>query len=196
MAEILKTVDLSDSESVSRGLRDALARFVTGVTVITTSTRTGSREGLTVNSFSALSLDPPLVLWSLRNNATAFKEFVEQSDRFAVNVLGSHQQSVSRHFAKSSSEKFANFDCDFGLGDCPLIRGSIARFECRLENIFPGGDHAILIGRVERAAFGAGEPLLFHAGTYCMLRPIERLSPLMPDIAALVELSIETTPFF
>jgi flavin reductase (DIM6/NTAB) family NADH-FMN oxidoreductase RutF len=196
MAEILQTIDFRDPASVSRSLRDALARFVTGVTVITTCTSTGLREGLTVNSFSALSLDPPLVLWSLRNNATAFTAFVEQSDRFAVNVLGSHQQEVSRRFAKSSAEKFGNFDCDFGLGGCPLIRHSIARFECRLENIVPGGDHVILIGRVERAAFGAGEPLLFHAGTYCMLRPIERLSPLMPDIAALVELSIETTPFF
>jgi flavin reductase (DIM6/NTAB) family NADH-FMN oxidoreductase RutF len=196
MAEVSKMVDFSDPQSVSRNLRYALGRFVTGVTVITIRTREGALHGMTVNSFSGLSLDPPLVLWSIRNNATAFKAFTRESDWFAVNVLGAHQREVSHHFAVSAADKFVDYECDFGLGGCPLIRGSIARFECRVENIVPGGDHVILIGKVEQAGFRSGEPLLFHAGVYCMLKPIERISPLMPDIAELVELSIETTHLF
>ena len=115
---------------------------------------------------------------------------------YRSNILGSDQQDVSRHFAVSSSTKFADFDYDPGLGGCPLIPGSIARFECRVENIIPGGDHMIFIGRVERAGYRAGEPLLFHAGTYCVLKPIDRTVPLMPEMAALYELSIETSHFF
>ncbi len=196
MVEMNQIVNFEDAVSVSRSLRDALSRFVTGVTVITTRTESGALEGLTVNSFSALSLDPPLVLWSLRNNATSFKAFTQESSWFAVNILGSDQQDVSRHFAVSSSSKFADFDYDPGLGGCPLIPGSIARFECRVENVIPGGDHMIFIGRVERAGYRAGEPLLFHAGTYCVLKPIDRTVPLMPEMAALYELSIETSHFF
>jgi flavin reductase (DIM6/NTAB) family NADH-FMN oxidoreductase RutF len=190
-----KAVDLNDPGTASKGLREALSRFVTGVTVITTRTVNGSLEGLTANSFSALSLDPPLVLWSLRNNASSFKAFTDETDRFAVNVLDAAQQDVSRRFAVSSREKFVDFDWEQGLGGCPLIPGSIARFECLIESLIPGGDHVVFIGRVERASFRSGEPLLFHAGAYCVPAPIGRTVPIRPDIAAHVELAIETSHF-
>jgi flavin reductase (DIM6/NTAB) family NADH-FMN oxidoreductase RutF len=190
-----RTIDLNDPASASKGLREALSRFVTGVTVITTRTRQGSLEGLTANSFSALSLDPPLVLWSLRNNATTFNAFTREADWFAVNVLGADQEDVSRHFARSSTEKFAGFDWEAGLGGCPVVPGCIAQFECRVENLVPGGDHMILIGRVEKATLRRGEPLLFHAGAYCVPVPVEPKVPVRPEIAAMIELSIENSHF-
>jgi flavin reductase (DIM6/NTAB) family NADH-FMN oxidoreductase RutF len=147
-------------------LRHALGRFVTGVTVVTTRHPGGRLEGLTANSFSSVSLDPPLVLWSLRREAPSLASFAA-SRRFAVNVLGAQQCDLSRHFARPSLDKFATVAHESGLGGCPLIRGSLAQFECRLEETVAGGDHVIFIGRVEHARYRDGEPLLFSAGQYC-----------------------------
>jgi flavin reductase (DIM6/NTAB) family NADH-FMN oxidoreductase RutF len=192
---IERLIDFGQPGAWSKGFREALGRFVTGVTIMTTKTAASSFEGLTVNSFSALSLDPPLILWSLRNNASSYRAFAE-SEWFVVNVLGATQGDVSQRFATSSPNKFVGFDCACGLGGCPIIAGSIARFECRTERIVPGGDHIILIGRVERAAHRIGEPLLFYAGAYCMPAPIEWAfnPPIIDSVAG--GLAIEPSHFF
>jgi flavin reductase (DIM6/NTAB) family NADH-FMN oxidoreductase RutF len=159
-------IDCTAGPADPRRMRHALGRFATGVTIVTTRHPDGKLEGLTANSFSAVSLDPPLVLWSLRREAPSLRSFAA-SGRFAVNVLGAHQRELSRQFATPSLDKFAAVAHECGLGGCPLIEGSLAQFECRLEETVAGGDHLIFIGRVERARYRDGEPLIFSAGRYC-----------------------------
>jgi len=161
-------IDCSEGSAPdTRMLRQALGRFATGVTVVTTRTSAGKLEGLTANSFSSVSLDPPLILWSLRRAAPSFSGFIEAS-WFAINVLGTHQTSLSRHFATASPDKFADLSWTEGLGGCPLLPDCLARFECRTETIVEAGDHNIFIGRVNRATHREGEALLFNAGRYCV----------------------------
>lgn len=148
-----------------RHFRNALGRFVTGVTVITTRTAEGKLEGLTANSFSAVSLDPPLVLWSLRKSSTLMGAF-QEATHFAVNVLGAWQAALSDHFAKRAPDKFQNVVHAPGLGGCPLLFGALATFECVKEANVTSGDHIVFFGRVEHATYREGEPLIFSAGRY------------------------------
>ena len=148
-----------------RHLRSALGRFVTGVTVITTRTAEGKLEGLTANSFCAVSLEPPLVLWSLRDTASCLASF-EAASHFAVNVLGAWQAALAHHFAQRSDDKFKNVVHAPGLAGCPLLFGAIATFECARETTVAGGDHVVFFGRIQRAAYRDGEPLTFSAGKY------------------------------
>jgi flavin reductase (DIM6/NTAB) family NADH-FMN oxidoreductase RutF len=148
-----------------RHFRNALGRFVTGVTVITTRTADGKLEGLTANSFSAVSLDPPLVLWSLRMSSTLMTAF-QGAGHFAVNVLGAWQAALSDHFAKRMPDKFQNVVHAPGLAGCPLLFGALATFECIKEANVTSGDHIVFFGRVERATYREGEPLIFSAGRY------------------------------
>jgi flavin reductase (DIM6/NTAB) family NADH-FMN oxidoreductase RutF len=162
-----------DREAMDPGLlRQALGRFATGVTVITTRTADAKYEGLTANSFSAVSLDPPLVLWSLRLTAPSLDSF-RQSGHFAVNVLSSAQSAVSRHFATPRHDKFAAIEFASGIGGCPTLQESLAIFECRTESTIEGGDHIIFIGRVIRAQYREGEPLIFAHGRYGTHSPLD-----------------------
>ena len=150
-----------------RELRTALGRFATGVCVVTTRTEAGHAAGLTVNSFTSVSLDPPLVAWCLGRKAPSLRAF-EQAEHFAVHVMAHHQHALAMHFARPSEDKFAAFRDEFepGLGEVPVIRDPLARFECRKASMVDGGDHVIFIGRVERFAYADNEPLLFHAGRF------------------------------
>jgi flavin reductase (DIM6/NTAB) family NADH-FMN oxidoreductase RutF len=150
-----------------RRLRNALGCFATGVTVVTTRTPDGRLEGLTANSFSSVSLDPPLVLWSLRRDAPSRPGFLA-GGWFAINVLAAHQADLSRHFATPSPDKFARLPWLPGLGGCPLLPDCLARFECSTETTVEAGDHLIFLGRVGRASYCDGPPLLFNAGRYCV----------------------------
>jgi flavin reductase (DIM6/NTAB) family NADH-FMN oxidoreductase RutF len=161
-----------DAALDERHLRNALGRFATGVCVVTTCTREGKIEGLTANSFSAVSLDPPLVLWSLRAAASSLGTF-KAADHFAVNVLSAAQHKLCRHFATRKHDKFDGVEHTTGLGGCPLLTGALATFECSMENTMPGGDHVIFLGRVHRAAFDNGAPLIFSAGTYGTHTPLD-----------------------
>jgi flavin reductase (DIM6/NTAB) family NADH-FMN oxidoreductase RutF len=149
-----------------RQLRQALGHFATGVAVVTTRSKTGKLEGLTINSFSAVSLDPPLVLWSIQKTAPSFESF-RSAGHFAINVLGVDQLGYCQHFSKKSVDKFLNIEHGPGLGGCPVFEGCVATFECDTHDILKGGDHFILLGRVKRAACGAGDPLIFSAGAFC-----------------------------
>lgn len=160
-----------DGSHDSRQLRNALGRFPTGVTVITTRGPDGRREGLTANSFSALSLDPPLVLWSIVRKSGSLPAFVA-SGHFAINVLAAGQSDVSHRFATPSPDKFAGLECREGLGGSPLLAGVLASFECSTESTLDGGDHLLFVGRVLRIRYGAGEPLIFNAGRYCTALPL------------------------
>ena len=154
-----------------RQLRQALGRFATGVTVITTRAPDGRHEGLTANSFSAVSLDPPLVLWSLRLAAPSLASF-RASGHVVVHVLSTDQSPLSRHFATPRHDTFEDLDVAEGLGGCPLIEDSLAVSECRPETPVSGGDHVIFIGRVVRAHYRDGAPLIVASGQDGTHRPL------------------------
>lgn len=148
-----------------RELRRALGQFATGVTVVTARADDGRRIGVTANSFTSLSLDPPLVLWCLAKSAPSLPEFLE-SGHFAVNVLAADQHHLSRQFSTPAPDKFAGVPASEGPGGVPLLDGVLARFTCRHVRNHDGGDHVIFIGEVERYEEFEGEPLVFHSGFY------------------------------
>jgi 3-hydroxy-9,10-secoandrosta-1,3,5(10)-triene-9,17-dione monooxygenase reductase component len=150
-------------------LRQVLGAFVTGVTVVTTRTAAGDPVGITVNSFNAVSLSPPLVLWSLSLRAASFDAFV-QSSHFVVNVLGAHQIPLSERFATTGGDKFAGVAWRKGLADMPMLDGTAASFTCRNVQRFPGGDHLIFVGEVVAVEQGACAPLVYANGGYTELR--------------------------
>jgi len=154
-----------------RALRTALGRFATGVTIVTCLDAAGEPVGLTANSFSALSLEPPLVLWSLRRSSVSLAAF-EGATHFAVNVLAESQADLSRRFASPVPEKFAEGSWTNGLGGAPVLAGAAAVFECATHQALDGGDHRLFIGRVLRLAEQAIAPLVFHSGHYRMLGEI------------------------
>ena len=147
-------------------LRDALGQYATGVTIVTTLDEAGRPAGLTVNSFTSVSLDPPLALWSITLTAACLPAF-KASTHFAVNVLSAEQVELSNRFATAGEDKFAGLDWSRGLGGAPLLAGCCAVFECRTEVTHPGGDHLIFIGRIERFSREKRDPLVFHGGRYC-----------------------------
>jgi flavin reductase (DIM6/NTAB) family NADH-FMN oxidoreductase RutF len=149
----------------SRELRRTLGTFVTGVTVVTTIDEEGGFHGLTANSFSSVSLDPPLVLWSQAVDAHSHPVFFK-AERFAVNILADDQIELSNRFAKSSREKFAGLGVDVGLGGLPLLRGCSAWLQCRVFSRVPGGDHTIYVGEVHSIDRTGRKPLVFGNGQY------------------------------
>ena len=148
----------------SRQLRTVLGTFTTGVTIVTTHVA-GVDYGVTANSFSSVSLDPPLVLWSQALTSKSFPAF-HDSDHFAVNVLADDQIDISNHFAKSKEDKFVELEFSRGLGGVPVLQGTVAHFECVKEAAYPAGDHMIFLGRVERVSHSGRRPLAFAHGRY------------------------------
>ena len=145
--------------------RAALGMFATGVTIVTARTFDGALVGLTANSFNSVSLNPPLVLWSLGMFSQGLSIFQDAS-HFAVNVLGASQQALANRFAKSSDDKFAGVEWTPGLGNAPLLADSVANFQCRAASRYYGGDHVIFLGAVEAYSYNRREPLLFARGGY------------------------------
>jgi flavin reductase (DIM6/NTAB) family NADH-FMN oxidoreductase RutF len=187
----------------SRALRQVLGAFVTGVTVITTLDRAGKPHGLTANSFSSVSLDPPLILWSQSLAAPSHPVF-RDADRFVVNILADDQVEVSNRFARGSADKFAGCATRPGLGGVPLIEGCSAYLECRRIDSFPGGDHVVFLGQVDRIERTGRQPLVFGGGRYLVAQPhdlgeaasgaganIARLKAVRLATRALAELSDE-----
>ena len=163
--EPVQVPELAASELGPDELRRALGRFVTGVTIVTCRDEHGEPIGLTANSFNALSLDPPLVLWSLRQASSTIEAFTNAS-HFAVNVLAADQVDLSRRFARPSSAKFDAGEWTNGQGGAPLLSGCVAVFECRRHSHHAAGDHLLFIGEVERIGGSADTPLVYHAGHY------------------------------
>ncbi len=163
-----------DAEPAARNLdcrafRDALGSFATGVAVVTAQGPDGQPIGLTVNSFSAVSLQPPLVLWSLAM-ATNTLEAFRRASHYGVNVLAANQEDISNRFATWPTDRFAGLPWRAGLGGAPILEGVCAHFEVRNDHQYPGGDHLIFVGEVQRfAQDAAAVPLLFHRGRYRVL---------------------------
>jgi 3-hydroxy-9,10-secoandrosta-1,3,5(10)-triene-9,17-dione monooxygenase reductase component len=157
---------VADAEALDpAAFRKALGSFATGVTIITTRDAEGAPVGVTVNSFNSVSLNPPLVLWSLAENANSLPIF-RAASHWAVHVLSSGQEDLSGRFARRGEDKFAGAELEPGVGETPLLRGCSARFQCRTAFQYEGGDHVIFVGEV--LAFDRADvaPLVFHAGRY------------------------------
>ncbi len=148
--------------------RNALGAFTTGVTIVTTRDTDGNDYGLTANSFNSVSLDPPMVLWSLSKASSNLKGFAS-ADYFAVHILAADQEATSNRFAKSSVDKFAGIPLERGHGEVPLLDGCSARFECRMRHQYDGGDHVIVVGEVINFDNFNRPPLAFHGGNYGLL---------------------------
>jgi flavin reductase (DIM6/NTAB) family NADH-FMN oxidoreductase RutF len=148
-----------------RDFRNALGTYATGVTIITALGADGKPYGLTCNSFASVSLNPPLVLWSLGLYSSSLSVF-QNANHFVINVLGTSQQALANKFAKSSEDKFAGVEWTPGLGNAPLLADSVATFQCRAANRYYGGDHVIFLGAVEAYSYNREEPLLFARGGY------------------------------
>ncbi len=151
--------------SDEKAFRTALGRFATGIAIVTAQNAQGEPIGLTVNSFNSVSLNPPLVLWSLANkNQDQLNAFIEAS-HFAVNILTREQKDLSNLFAYDS-EKFAKVSYESGLGKAPIFPNALAIFQCENLKQYEGGDHTIFIGKVIDFTTNEGEPLLYFNGGY------------------------------
>jgi len=154
----------SDSSQIDpRDFRNALGTYATGVTIITAAAPDGKPYGLTCNSFASVSLNPPLVLWSLVVYSSSLTVF-QNASHFTVNVLGASQQGLANKFAKSSDDKFNGVGWSPGLGNAPVLAECVANFQCRSVNRYYGGDHVIFLGAVEAYTYNTKEPLLFARG--------------------------------
>lgn len=152
-----------------RTLRDTLGLFVTGVTIITTQTRDGEKVGITANSFNSVSLDPPLILWSVGHRSRCLSAF-EAAEHFAVHILRDDQAELSHRFAVSGADKFSGLTTRPGLGDAPLLPDCAARLECSIFGRYPAGDHIVYIARVDRLQSDpVARPLVYHGGQYATL---------------------------
>ena len=155
-----------------REFRDTVGCFATGITIITTIAPDGAPIGLTANSFTSLSLDPPMVLFCLDRKVASFDSF-ETGAHFAVNVLSDGQMDTSNRFAKSGPDKWDGFEFDNWDTGCPILHDCLANMECSVASIHEGGDHVIVIGEVTRMMHVDGEasPLLYYRGRYANLAP-------------------------
>ena len=149
-----------------RLFRDAMGCFATGITVVTSTDEDSAPIGITANSFASLSLDPPLLLVCIANESET-GERLKQADHFAINVLNHDQLATSKIFANKSDDRFVGVDWTPGDTGAPLLAGSLGTFECARHEIYDGGDHFILVGRVLKGLFQAdGDPLLYFKGRY------------------------------
>ena len=158
---------MNQTEIDPKALRRALGNFATGVTIITARAPDGTTVGVTANSFSSLSMEPPLILWSSMKKAKSCAVF-EEATHFAVNILALDQMELSNHFARQQKDKFAGVDWEEGIGGAPLFPGCAGRFQCESYDKFDGGDHWIFVGRVVAFDDFARSPLCFHRGSYAM----------------------------
>jgi len=155
----------------STAFRRALGSFATGVAVVTARDTEGVNRGITVNSFSSVSLEPPLILFCLDREAMSYEIF-RQAESFAVNVLGEHQHELSVRFATAAIDKWEGVAHDIWPGDLPVLRGCLANLACRRETLYEGGDHVIIVGRVERLQEAADrDPLVYFQSGYRTIGP-------------------------
>jgi flavin reductase (DIM6/NTAB) family NADH-FMN oxidoreductase RutF len=149
-----------------RHYRDALGHYPTGITIVTALADNGEKIGLTVNSFSSISLHPPLILFAVALRANSAPVF-QRGVRFAVNILNAAQEDVARHFARFHPDKFATIAHWSGQGGVPIVEGCGAWLEACVQDVHPSGDHLLIVGRVDRFAHASDDrPLIYHRGRY------------------------------
>ena len=156
----------------SAQFRQALSQFATGVTVITTRLADGSFRGLTASSFNSVSLDPPLVLWSLGGAANSLPVFSGNS-HYVINVLAAGQAALADRFSRRTDNPFAGVDYELSRTGQPILKGVSAWFECHNRSRYPEGDHVIFVGEVEECAVQPQASLIFHGGRFGSTVPVE-----------------------
>jgi flavin reductase (DIM6/NTAB) family NADH-FMN oxidoreductase RutF len=155
-----------------REFRSALGMFATGVTIVTILGTDGQPTGLTANSFNSVSIEPPLVLWSLSRQAASMEAF-RTGTHYAINVLAADQRELAERFANRNADRWSGVETTRGAGDAPLIAGAAATFECFNRSRYEEGDHVIFVGEVERCTRREGaSPLLFHGGRFYTEHPL------------------------
>lgn len=156
----------------ARDFRAALGAFATGVTIVTARTPDGELVGFTANSFNSVSLNPPLVLWSLSRQARSLAT-LSTGSHYAINVLAADQRPLAERFAAQGVDRWAGVDFAEGVAGAPLLAGASASFECFNRSRYDEGDHVIFVGEVERCRHRSGaSPLLFHGGKYYSEHPL------------------------
>ena len=163
----------------SMEFRRALGTFTTGVTVITARGADGEPVGVTANSFSSVSLEPPLVLWSLAKSANSLPVF-EGAEYFTIHILAADQEDLSNRFASRGEDKFAGLAVENGLGNTPLLAGCCTRMQCKTVYQYEGGDHIIFVGEVVDLVRSDVPPLVFQAGKYAVAARKASEEPLLP----------------
>lgn len=153
--------------------RRACACFTTGITVSTARGADGTPHGFTANSFTSVSMEPPLILICVDNKANVLRHF-EQAKHFGVNILAEHQEAISVRFAERGLDRFSSIDWHPGETGVPLLDRALARFECATLQTIPGGDHTIFLGEVLHADWQEGAPLLYYARSYHTAHPRKR----------------------
>jgi len=172
---IMTSAPAPRSSPVDRGeLRRALSCFLTGVTVVTTTDGDGVPRGITANSFTSVSLDPPLVLVCVDRSAASYQAFSE-STGFAVHILAADQRELAATFATKSPDKFAGLDCRTGLGGAPILPRAAAWLDCETERRVVVGDHVLVIGEVRDFSMAVHRPLGYHQGQYVSLMPEQQV---------------------
>ncbi|HEX6138772.1 MAG TPA: flavin reductase family protein [Casimicrobiaceae bacterium] len=154
-----------------RQLRDALAQYATGVTIVCARAPEQRYVGFTANSFSSASLDPPLILWTISHRSASLPAF-ESAERYAVNVLAAAQVDLARRFSRPHADRFAHVPFRLGWSDAPLIDGCIAWFECRHHARHRAGDHVVFIGEVVTVERAPGQGLVFQHGAFGATTPL------------------------
>ena len=166
------TAPLPESRFSSPEFRAALGMFATGVTIVTARDESGRPFGLTANSFNSVSLDPPLVLWSLARRASTMPAFTRGS-HYAINILSADQRTLAERFSRPAADRFSGVAFRQGRSGAPLLDGAAALFECANRSRYQEGDHVIFVGEVEHCEHRAGvQPLIFHGGRYYTELPL------------------------
>jgi 3-hydroxy-9,10-secoandrosta-1,3,5(10)-triene-9,17-dione monooxygenase reductase component len=153
--------------------RQALGSFATGITIVTTRDEQGVDVGMTANSFNSVSLEPPMILWSLAKSSYSLPVFMA-AEHFAVHVLAAEQDALSSQFARRGIDKFTGLTLARGRNDIPLLADYAARFQCRTAFRYEGGDHVIFVGEVLEYDHTPRAPLLYHGGRYALALPLEK----------------------
>lgn len=148
-----------------REIRNIAGTFATGVTVITTREANGKPVGMTANSFTSLSLNPPLVLFSIDKNASLYETFMN-TKYFAINILSEDQEVLSRQFSKRNIDRFEDVSYEKGVTGTPILNDTIGYFDCAVHTYYDGGDHTIVVGEIKNGEAREGNPLLFYRGKY------------------------------
>lgn len=157
-----------DQREHNRQYRDALGAYPTGVAIVCGRGGDGHPQGLTINSFASVSLDPPLVLWSLASTSESLAAF-EKGKPFSLTILSEGQENLAQLFASEGADRFADTPTQDGVNGVPIIDGGSAFFECSTFAVHDGGDHKIIVGQVTRFGESGASSLLYHKG---MFRPL------------------------
>lgn len=161
----MSSPELISAEDALKAFRSCLGQFATGVTVVTCSAADGHPCGITANSFSSVSLEPPLILWNIAKSSNSLDAYLE-AESFAIHVLTEEQEELSSHFAKSDHTLFADIDYSDSDAGAPILPNCLAVLECSTQQIHDCGDHYIIIGHVDQFSVDDAEPLLFFDGRY------------------------------